>query len=172
MKTKQILLFILFVFSIEKGVAQILYIGEENASASSFPGGYISVAIQWGKNSDGVKFRSYQTNVGVASIIYDPGNVTLFSGLTIGKRKFKNNTSYNYYDLQFAIAPWTPIGLGFGKAKIDGNWHNRIKGWIGLGPLLYSRDLLYLPDEKIVNRGFMFSWPIIVVCGNQLTYEN
>ena len=128
------------------------------------------MAIQWGKNSDGVKFRSYQTNVGVALWSDPPGggpDLTLFSGFTIGKRKFKNNTSYNYYDLQLAISPWT--GLGFGKAKIDGNWHNRIKGWIGLGPFLYTRDLLYLPDEKIVNRGFMFSWPIILVSGNQFT---
>ena len=163
MKMKRILLFFLFIFSTENGFAQI--IAPENPGASGFPGGYISLAIQWGKNNNGVSFRSYQATAGIA--LPNSDNIQTFIGLTVGKRKLKNDTEYDYYDLQLSISPIA--GLGIGKAKLDGNFHNRIKGWLGLGPLIYSGDWLYLPDEKIANGGFMVSLPVTVVFGNQFS---
>lgn len=163
MKTKQILLFFLIVFSLENGVAQI--IAPENPGASNFPGGYIALAIQSGKNSKGVKFWSYQATIGVALPHPEELSILPFVGLTIGKRKFKNNTSYTYNDIQLAISPYT--GIGFGKAKVDEKLYNRLKGWLGFGPFIYSGDWLYMPDEKIANSGLMLSIPVTIIFGNQ-----
>ncbi len=163
MKTKQILLFFLIVFSYKNGVAQI--IAPENPGASGFPGGYIALAIQSGKNSKGVKFWSYQATAGLALPYNEALSIQPFVGLTIGKRKFTNNTSYLYYDLQLAISPFT--GIGFGKAKVDEKLYNRLKGWLGFGPFIYSGDWLYMPDKKIANSGLMLSVPVTIIFGNK-----
>ena len=160
---KHILLFFLIIFANENVFAQI--IAPDNPGASGFPGGYISLAIQWGKNIKGVSFWSYQATDGIALPNPDAIHVLPFIGLTVGKRKLNNDTEYDYYDLQLSLSPYT--GLGIGKAKLDGNFHNRIKGWLGFGPLIYSRDWLYRPEEKIANGGFMVSMPVTIVFGNQ-----
>lgn len=160
---KQIFLLFLIISSIENGYSQI--IAPENPGASDFPGGYISLALQMGENNNGVSFWSYQASAGIALPTYDAIQVITFIGLTVGKRILKNDTEYNYYDIQLSFPIY--FGVGIGKVKLDGNFHNRIKGWLGFGPLIYSGDWLYLPDKKISNSGFMVSLPMTVVFGNQ-----
>ena len=62
---------------------------------SPYPGGYITLGLQFGKNNDGIKFRSYQINFGVG-LTQAP---QLFLGVTFGNRIFKNKPNYHYMDL-------------------------------------------------------------------------
>ena len=169
MKTNRILFFFLIILISENCIAES-YEHEDydknSLKESNFTGGYVALAVQRGKSSDGIKFWAFQISAGVAL----PHNIeknliTPFAGLTVGKKYFDDMTSYKYYDLQLAIYPYT--GIGVGKAKINEKSHNRIKGWIGYGPFIYSGDVLFLPNEKIQNGGLMLSIPVLYKFGNQ-----
>lgn len=165
MKFKNVLIIFIFLLSFENGFSQLFLDSGDDPSKSKFPGGHVSIAVHFGKNSNGNSFWAYQISAGIALPPADASNISLFAGVCIGKRVFKNKDNYNYYDLQLSAFPLA--GIGIGKAKIDGILYNRQKIWAGLGPLIYSRDWLKLPNESVANDGLMFSVPIIASYGNQ-----
>ena len=86
---KKFLILLNFTYS------QTIYERSDSPADSDFPGGYISLGIQFGKNNNGIKFRSYQINVGVG-LTTSPQS---FLGVTFGNRIFKNEPNYQYMDL-------------------------------------------------------------------------
>ena len=53
-----------FLILLNLNYSQITDEKSDNPADSDFPGGYISLGIQFGENNDGIKFRSYQINLG------------------------------------------------------------------------------------------------------------
>ena len=135
-------------------------IAPENPTESTFPGGYISIGLQFGKDDNAEKFRSYQINIGTS--IGSP----LMIGLTFGKRFYSNNQSYYYFDLQGNII--LLLGGGIGITNKGNNLYLRKKIFGGLGPLMYSKDwTTYRKKKNIVkNSGVVFTLPLLTVFGN------
>ena len=135
--------------------SQTNYERSDSPADSDFPGGYISLGIQFGKNNDEIKFRSYQINLGLGLTNWPQS----FVGLTFGNRIFKNESNYNYVDLQFSCAFLAGIGIGI-ALKDDKTYHRR-KSWVGLGPIMYSKDWLYIDEVPQKSKGAIFALPII-----------
>ena len=133
-------------------------IAPENPGKSSFPGGYISLGLQFGKDNSAIKFRSYQINIGTS--IGQP----LMVGLTFGKRYYNDDKSYYYFDLQGNII--FLLGVGIGIISEDDNIYIRKKYFGGLGPFMYSNDWINYKDKLIKNSGLMISLPVLTVFGN------
>jgi len=135
-------------------------IAPENPTESNFPGGYVTIAMQFGKESNDVNFRSYQVNIGAS--IGSP----LMIGLTIGKRNFNNGKSYYFFDLQGNII--FLLGGGIGFISEDYNIHHRKKFFGGLGPLMYSIDWVSYKDNRgmVENSGTILALPILTIFGN------
>tara|TARA_B100000686_G_C16522753_1_gene828101 strand:- start:99 stop:578 length:480 start_codon:yes stop_codon:yes gene_type:complete len=150
MKSLLIILFlqINFIYS------QTNYERSDSPADSEFPGGYISLGIQFGENNNAIKFRSYQINLGLG-LTNSPQS---FVGLTIGNRIFKNESNYNYVDLQFSCA--FLAGVGIGIALKDNKIYHRRKSWIGLGPIMYSKDGIYIDEVPQKSKGVIFALPI------------
>ena len=127
---------------------------------SPYPGGYITLGLQFGKNNDGIKFRSYQINFGVG-LTQAP---QLFLGVTFGNRIFKNEPNYQYMDLQLSCLYIS--GVGIGVVRKNNKIYNRKKGWIGLGPVMYSKDWVFINKNPEINSGPMFALPVFIVFGN------
>ena len=155
MKTILIILFL----QINIIYSQTNYERSDSPADSDFPGGYISLGIQFGKNNDEIKFRSYQINLGLGLTNWPQS----FVGLTFGNRIFKNESNYNYVDLQFSCAFLAGIGIGI-ALKDDKTYHRR-KSWIGLGPIMYSKDWLYIDEVPQKSKGAIFALPIIFKFG-------
>ena len=149
----KILLIILFL-QINIIYSQTNYERSDSPADSDFPGGYISLGIQFGKNNDEIKFRSYQINLGLGLTNWPQS----FVGLTFGNRIFKNESNYKYVDLQFSCAYLAGIGIGI-ALKDDKTYHRR-KSWIGLGPIMYSKDWLYIDEVPQKSKGAIFVLPI------------
>ena len=155
MKSLLIILFlqINFIYS------QTNYERSDSPADSDFPGGYISLGIQFGENNDAIKFRSYQINLGLG-LTNCPQS---FVGLTLGNRIFKNESNYKYVDLQFSCA--FLAGIGIGIALKDNKTYHRKKSWVGLGPIMYSKDWLYIDKVPQKSKGAIFALPIIFKFG-------
>jgi len=133
-------------------------IAPNNPSESSFRGGYISLGMQFGKDNNKVKFNSYQINIGTS--IAEP----LMAGLTYGKRYYKDNRSYSYFDFQANIIFFLGAGIGIVNENKEIYFRKKIFG--GLGPVMYSRDWVNYKNELGKNSGLMLSLPILTVFGN------
>ena len=149
-----------FLILLNLNYSQITYEKSDNPADSDFPGGYISLGIQFGKNNDGIKFRSYQINLGLGVTTFPQS----FLGITLGNRIFKNESNYQYMDLQFTCAFISGVGIGI--VRKNNKIYNRKKGWIGLGPVMYSKDWLNINNNPEINRGIMLSLPAFFVFGN------
>ena len=134
------------------------FIAPENPSKSKFPGGYISLGLQFGKDSNAIKFRSYQISLGTS--IEEP----LMVGLTFGKRYYNNGQSYHYFDLQSNLIFLLGAGIGFINDNNKIFFRKKVFG--GLGPFMYSRDWVNYKDKLIKNSGLMMAFPILTVFGN------
>ncbi len=69
---------------------------------SSFPGGYVTISYQIGKNSNEQRFRDLQVSFAVV-IPHGELPVFPFIGLTYGSRKMKDGTKQRYGDLQLNL---------------------------------------------------------------------
>ena len=117
-------------------------IAPEKPTDSNFPGGYISLSIQWEKDHNAI-------SIGRSS----------FVGLTFGKRNYNNGKNYQFIDLQgnfFFLS-----GGGIGIVNENNNIYFKKKNFAGLGPFLYSKDWVNYKNESNKNSG-----PILTIFGN------
>ena len=89
---------VILILMLNAAFSQTVYEKSGDPTDLDFPGGYITLGLQFGKNNDGIKFRSYQINFGVG-LTQAP---QLFLGVTFGNRIFKNEPNYQYMDLQLS----------------------------------------------------------------------
>ena len=134
-----------------------IVIAPDNPSESNFHGGYITLGLQFGKNNDSVKFHSYQINI--ATSIEGP----LMAGITYGKRYYKDNRTYSYFDIQTNIIFF--LGIGMGMIKENKEIYFRKKISAGVGPIMYSKDWVNYNDKSNKNSGIMISAPMLTVFG-------
>ena len=151
MKYYLIILFIANLFS-------FIVINPDNPSESDFRGGYITLALQFGQNNNKVKFHSYEINIGTA--IEPP----LMAGISYGKRYYKNNRSYSYFDIQTNIIFF--LGTGIGIIKENKEFYFRKKISAGIGPIMYSKDWANYNNKLNKNSGIRISAPMLTVFGN------
>ena len=133
-------------------------IAPEKPTDSNFPGGYISLSIQWEKDHNAIKFCSYQINTAISI------GRSSFVGLTFGKRNYNNGKNYQFIDLQgnfFFLS-----GGGIGIVNENNNIYFKKKIFAGLGPFLYSKDWVNYKNESNKNSGPIFSLPILTIFGN------
>ena len=135
-----------------------IVIAPDNPSESDFRGGYITLAIQFGQNNNKIEFHSYQINIGTA--IEPP----LMAGISYGKRYYKDNRSYSYFDIQMNIIFFTGAGIGIIKENKD--IYFRKKMFVGIGPIMYSKDWANYNNKLNKNSGIMIAAPILTVFGN------
>ena len=135
-----------------------IVIAPDNPLESDFRGGYITLAIQFGQNNNKIQFHSYQINIGTA--IEPP----LMAGISYGKRYYKDNRSYSYFDIQTNIIFF--LGGGIGIIKENKNIYFRKKMFVGIGPIMYSKDWANYNNKLNKNSGIMISAPILTVFGN------
>ena len=150
MKNYLLILFISTLFP-------FIVIAPDNPSESNFGGGYITLGVQFGKDNNALQFHSYQINIGTA--IEPP----LMAGISYGKRYYKNNRSYSYFDIQTNIIFF--LGGGIGIIKENKEFYFRKKMFAGIGPVMYSKDWANYNDKLNKNSGIMISAPILTVFG-------
>ena len=151
MKKKLLILFISFLFP-------FIVIDPDNPLESDFRGGYITLGIQFGQDNSAVKFHSYQINISTA--IASP----LMAGITYGKRYYKDNRSYSYFDIQTNIIFF--LGTGIGVIKENKEIRFRKKIFAGIGPIMYSKDWINYNGILNKNSGIMITAPMLTVFGN------
>ena len=135
-----------------------IVIAPNNPSASDFRGGYITLAIQFGKDNNTVQFHSYEINIGTAI------ELPLMAGISYGKRYYKNNRSYSYFDIQTNIIFF--LGTGIGIIKENKEFYFRKKISAGIGPVMYSKDWANYNNKLNKNSGIRISAPMLTVFGN------
>ena len=86
------------------------------------------------------------------------------AGLTYGKRYYKDNRSYSYFDFQANIIFFLGAGIGIVNENKEIYFRGKIFG--GLGPVMYSKDWVNYKNELGKNSGLMLSLPILTVFGN------
>ena len=136
-----------------------IVIDTDNPLESDFRGGYITLAIQFGQDNNGIKFHSYQINIGTA--IEPP----LMIGISYGKRFYKDNRSYSYFDIQTNVIFFT--GAGIGLIKKNKELYFRKKIFAGIGPVMYSKDWINYNGRLNKNSGIMIAAPMVTVFGNK-----
>tara|TARA_B100001250_G_scaffold201932_1_gene173107 strand:+ start:1248 stop:1715 length:468 start_codon:yes stop_codon:yes gene_type:complete len=136
-----------------------IVIAPDNPSKSDFRGTYVTLGIQFGKDNNKVRFHSYQININTA--IESP----LMAGITYGKRYYKDNRSYSYFDIQTNIIFF--LGAGIGAMKENKEIYFRKKIFGGVGPIMYSKDWTNYNDKLNKNSGIMISAPLLIVFGNK-----
>ena len=80
------LVIMILMLNVASSQTEFVYEKSGDPTDLDFSGGYITLGLQFGKNNDGIKFRSYQINFGVG-LTTGP---QLFLGVTFGNRIFKN----------------------------------------------------------------------------------
>ena len=128
---------------------------------SSFPGGYISISYQIGKNSNEQRFRDLQVSFAVV-IPHGELPVFPFLGLTYGSRKMKDGTKQRYGDLQLNLVSIVAGGFGIGVISSGGSMHKRKKSWAGILPLpvILTKDSFSIEGERLTSKGIMLSYPM------------
>ena len=152
MKKYTLLLLISVTFS-------FIIIAPDNPKESNFSGAYVSIALQFGKDNNSLKFNSYQINLGI------PIKMPFMAGLTVGKRNYKNGQQSYYIDLQGNIIFLG--GFGIGLIKENKEIYKRKKIFGGCGPVMFSRDWFNKKNEIIKNQGIIISAPILTIYGNK-----
>ena len=135
----------LSLLAVNVGFSQI---NPENPSESRFPGGYITLGIQFGSpiDTEGGIVTSLQTTVGVVVPWIGKSGLGpyLFPGVTFGRRKTypaKTISSYVDFQLTYFVGFWG--GVGIGRVYSDAHQYIRVKAYGGflLGGVTYDRPL-------------------------------
>ena len=128
---------------------------------SSFPGGYVTISYQIGKNSNEQRFRDLQISFAVV-IPHGELPVFPFLGLTYGSRKMKDGTKQRYGDLQLNLVSIVAGGFGIGVISSGGSMHKRKKSWVGILPLpvILTKDSFFIEGERLSSKGIMLSFPM------------
>ena len=143
-------IFCLIVFS---------YSFAENPSESNFPGGYVSIGLQFGKTQQNTQFIDVQITPSIVMIGPYKQNIQgyLFLGSSLGKR-FIDGKSLSYFDLNINF--WNGLftfGTGRGIFFENGERYFRKKYWGGIGiiPLVLSRDYYIKNELEYKQKGLM-----------------
>ncbi len=138
--------------------------GYDNHEDNPFPGGYISVGYQWGKTSNGERFRDLQVTGAVLVPLISPEvfPVFQFAGFSVGTRKMRNGSRMRYYDIQLNNLSIVTAGFGVGKMLHGTSSYRRKKVWgsIVTLPVVISRDWMEMSDESIISTGGMLIYPV------------
>ena len=138
--------------------------GYDNPKDNPFPGGYISIGYQWGKNSKGDWFRDFQVTGAVLVPLIDPEVIPIFHfvGITVGSRKMIDGTKMKYYDIQLNNVSIVSVGFGAGRLISNGSAYSRRKMWGGISvvPLMITRDWADMNDGHMTSTGGMLVYPV------------
>ena len=138
--------------------------GYDNHENNPFPGGYISIGYQWGKNSNGEWFRDFQITSAVLIPLINPEvfPVFQFAGVSIGTRKMRGGARMRYFDFQLNNVCLVTAGFGIGKILHGSKSYRRKKMWgsIVALPLSISRDWMEMSDDAIISTGGMLIYPM------------
>ena len=136
----------------------------DNPSDNPFPGGYISIGYQWGKNSNDEWFRDLQITGAVLVPLISPEvfPVFQFAGVSVGTRKMRGGAKMRYFDFQLNNVSLVTAGFGIGKMLHGSNSYRRKKVWgsISALPVVISRDWMEMSDDSIISTGGMLIYPV------------